>query len=170
MPEQFQRLVVPVHGGPGDDRAIEVAGRLSQKQPVAVTLIYVVEVLQSMRLDAELPTEIDRGETILRHAEESARRAFSPGKELESLHRELLQARAAGAAIVDEAIERGASAIVMAARMRTRHGKVGFGETVPYVLKHAPCEVILVRQAPAQAASGVEAKDLAVPAGGRRWR
>jgi nucleotide-binding universal stress UspA family protein len=61
---------------------------------------------------------------------------------------ELLQARSAGAAIVDEAIERASDAIVMAARIRKRHGKPTVGDTVNYVLKNAPCEVIVVRITP----------------------
>jgi nucleotide-binding universal stress UspA family protein len=62
---------------------------------------------------------------------------------------ELLQARSIGAAIVDEAIERSADAILLTAAIRRQHGRPTIGETVNYVLLNAPCEVIAVRAAPA---------------------
>jgi nucleotide-binding universal stress UspA family protein len=110
-----------------------------------VTLIYVVEVQQSMPLDAELPVEIDRGEQILRRAEDIAKTIFK--QKNERISTDLLQARSAGAAIVDESIERHADAIVISTASRVKHGKIGIGETAAYVLKNAPCEVIVVRLA-----------------------
>ncbi len=171
--ELSQRLVVPVNGGPGDHRALAVVARIADRSPVLLTLIYVVEVPQSMPLDAELPVEIDRGEAVLRRAEEIARSALPSAKGSGGIHRELLQARAAGAAIVDEALERGANAIVMAGRMRSRHGKPTLGDTVAYVLKHAPVEVILVRQAPPGATAASADEPVLVGAsqvGGTTWR
>lgn len=143
MPASYQRLIVPVHGGESDSRALALVGDLVNRQPVGITLIYVVEVQQSMPLDAELPAEIDRGERILNRAEELAKTLISP--KLDRLTTDLLQARSAGAAIVDEAIERNADAIVLATTTRTKHGKASLGETAAYVLKNAPCEVIVVR-------------------------
>src|SRR5215212_10693450 len=112
MPGSYQRIIVPVNGTSGDARALALIGDLVNRQPVAITLIYVVEVLQSMPLDAELPAEIDRGELVLGRAEELAKALVSPKSD--RLTTDLLQARSAGAAIVDEAIERTADAIVMA--------------------------------------------------------
>ena len=143
MPGYYQRLLVPLNGRPSDERVLEVVGQLVHRHPVAITLIYVVEVMQSMPLDAELPAEIDRGEAVLRRAEHTAR--HGQGHRLENVDTELLQARSAGAAIVDEAIERAADAIVMGATVRHRHGKSSLGETAVYVLKNAPCEVVVVR-------------------------
>jgi nucleotide-binding universal stress UspA family protein len=145
MPGSYQRIIVPVNGSSGDARALALIGDLVHRQPVALTLIYVVEVLQSMPLDAELPAEIDRGETVLNRAEELAKSLVS--QKADRLTTDLLQARSAGAAIVDEAIERNADAIVMATTVRPKHGKTTLGETSAYVLKNAPCEVIVVRLA-----------------------
>lgn len=138
------RIVVPVNGTATDERTIRVAAHYAAKSPVVLTLVHVVEVMQSMPLDAELPRDVDRGETILRNAETYARQLID-GKQHE-INTELLQARSAGAAIVDEAIEQNASALVMGARLRVKYGKATLGETVNYVLKSAPCEVILLRQ------------------------
>lgn len=145
MPSSFQRLIVPVNGTDGDARALTLVGEILHQHNAAVTLIYVVEVQQSMPLDAELPAEIDRGEAILRRAEELAKHAI--GHKIDRLTTDLLQARSAGSAIVDEAIERNANAIVMTTSLRSKHGRVTLGETSSYVLKNAPCEVVLVRLA-----------------------
>lgn len=145
MPSSYQRLIVPVNGSRGDARALTLVGDLVHRHQAAITLIYVVEVQQSMPLDAELPAEIDRGEAVLGRAEELAKSLIS--EKVDRLTTDLLQARSAGAAIVDEAIERNADAIVMATINRIKRGKTHLGETSAYVLKNAPCEVIVVRLA-----------------------
>jgi nucleotide-binding universal stress UspA family protein len=146
MSERYQRLLVPVDGSLADDHVMTLVADLVHQHQVAITLIYVVEVAQAMPLDAELPDEIDRGELILRRAEEYARTA--PKHKLTSVSTDLLQARSAGAAIVDEAIERRVDAIVLSATNRTKYGKITMGETVEYVLKNAPCDVVVMRLSP----------------------
>jgi nucleotide-binding universal stress UspA family protein len=145
MQTGYQRLLVPVVGSAIDRKAIELVGDMACRQPVDVTLVYVVEVEQAMPLDSELPAAIDHGEAALLAAERHARLLL--GQKHERLNTDLLQARSAGAAIVDEAIERRAHKIVIAAKNHTLHGKVVMGDTVSYVLKNAPCDVVLVRQA-----------------------
>ncbi len=145
MEDRVKRLVVPVSGLRCDERAIRVAAQIADRKAIELTLIHVVEVNQQLPLDAELPAEIERGEAILRGAEDFAE-ALLTGKGVQ-VQSELLQARSAGTAVVDEAIERGADLIIMAARLRSKHGKVGLGETSRYILQSAPCELILLRQA-----------------------
>ena len=152
MDASYRRLVVPVTGSPGDERVLALARQLTEKQPATITLVYVVEVRQSMPLDAELPLEIDRGEAVLGAAEAATRRDGAPKPE--QVVTELLQARSAGAAIVDEAIERNADAIVMAACNRKICGRTTLGDTVEYVLKNAPCEVVVVRQGEPERTNG----------------
>jgi nucleotide-binding universal stress UspA family protein len=105
----------------------------------------VVEVDQAMPLDAELPSEIVRGERVL-HEAELFTSACIQGKQ-GVVNTELLQARAAGAAIVDEAIDRDADVIMLSALLRRKHGRFKIGDTVDYVLKNAPCEVVVIRLA-----------------------
>ena len=154
MDRRYERIVVPVAGTTADERAIALVKQVVDKQPVDLTLIYVVEVLQSMPLDAELPSEIAYGEAALRRAELVAKQAL--GAKMERVFTELLQARAAGSAVVDEAIERNADAIVMTGAIRRRHGRPTLGETVNYILMNAPCDVLVVREAVA-APAGNEA-------------
>ncbi len=148
MGERLQtsfRIVVPVSGSSVDQRLIDVARKMCQRKRVDITLVYVVEVQQSMPLDAELPDEINNGETVLRQISELAHDDL----EAQGSHvfTELLQARSAGAAIVDEAIDKNADAILIGAALRRQYGRLTTGDTVEYVLQNAPCEVIVLRQA-----------------------
>lgn len=138
----YRRVLVPIHGNESDHRAIELAASVVE-QNAEITLVYVVEVAQKLPLEAELPGELDAGEKALQLAQEWAGQRGN--KKLANISPELLQARSAGAAIVDEAIERGTDLIVMALRNHKRHGRATVGETVPYVLKNAPCEVLVTR-------------------------
>jgi nucleotide-binding universal stress UspA family protein len=138
------RLVVYVTGGPEDRRLLETVEKIAQRQNTHITIAYVVEVQQSMPLDAELPAEIERGERVLHEAETFASRCV--GGKRENVRTELLQARSAGAAIVDEAIEDRANSILLACSIHKKHGRISTGEIVDYVLKHAPCEVLVIRR------------------------
>jgi nucleotide-binding universal stress UspA family protein len=142
----YERFVVPIAGAETDDSALVIASHLASLKGATLTLLYVVAVAQAMPLDAELPAEIAKGEAGLRRAETTARRFL--GTKRAQILTELLQARSVGAAIVDEAIERNADAIVMTSAIRRRHGRPTLGETVNYVQLHAPCEVITIRVAP----------------------
>lgn len=146
MQGAFERLVVPVAGSEIDARVLDILPVLLQKGGGTVTFLYVVEVPQAMPLDAELPAEIDEGERALQFAERISIQRLSSRST--SIVTELLQARAAGPAIIDEAIERDADAIVMTAAIHRRHGRPTLGETTDHVLLHAPCEVIVFRTVP----------------------
>jgi nucleotide-binding universal stress UspA family protein len=138
-----KRFLVYLTGDSEDQRLLEFVEKLSYRPNTEVTLTYVVEVDQAMPLDAELPQEIERGEDVLHGAEMIAARCVANRA---MVNTELLQARSAGAAIVDEAVETDATAILMSCRLRKKHGRVTTGETLDYVLRHAPCEVVVIRQ------------------------
>jgi nucleotide-binding universal stress UspA family protein len=146
MQGRFARLVVPVAGSEMDDRVLGMLPNLLSSEGGTITFLFVVEVPQSMPLDAELPTDIDIGERALRHAESAARRVVASRNS--TIVTELLQARAVGPAIVDEAIERDAEAIVMTAAVHRRHGRPTLGDTIDHVLLNAPCEVVVIRAVP----------------------
>jgi nucleotide-binding universal stress UspA family protein len=145
MGDRARRVLAPVNGGPGDARLIDTLAAMCQLFRPRFTLVYVVEVPQAMPLDAELPAELARGEAVLGAAETELRRRI--GDKNGEILTELLQARSAGAAIVDEAIDQRADAVVMATENRLTHGKITFGDSVIYVMKNCPCEVLLLRLA-----------------------
>ena len=75
------------------------------------------------------------------------RRNRSPRRQKRALEPVLLQARDVGAALVDEASERGADLLVTGLPYRKRFGgDFAIGRTIPYVLKNAPCAVWVVRE------------------------
>lgn len=139
------RILVPVKGDLIDDEAVQLActlaaGREQRGKPrTTIEIIYVIEVPRALPLDADLPDEVLKGETALTHAE-----ALTQGVNV-MVETEILQARTVGAAIVDEAVERGAGTIIMAAQYRRRLGEFNMGLTLPYVLKNAPCRVLITR-------------------------
>jgi len=64
-----------------------------------------------------------------------------------SVEATLVQARDVGPAVVQEAVERGSELIVMQMPYKKRFGTFTLGDTIPYILKNAPCQVILCRDA-----------------------
>jgi nucleotide-binding universal stress UspA family protein len=136
----YQRLLVPINGGPGDEHALRVAINLSRRSRVVTYVIYVVEVQQSLPLDADLPEAIAEGERAIQRCE-----ALSQAEKM-TIDAELLQARSASAAIVDEAAQREVDLIIMSVQGRQRRGEFSLGRTAPYVLKNAACEVWLLRR------------------------
>ena len=91
-------------------------------------------------LDAYLPDEVAEANEQLDEA-----RAIGESYGV-SVTTRLVRARNAGRAIVDEAHRRGAEIIVMGGprRVRLQTGKRAiFGDTVDFVLKHAPCRVMV---------------------------
>jgi nucleotide-binding universal stress UspA family protein len=133
-------IIVPVDGSNASSDALALACGLAKRAKGMVYAVYVIEVARTMPLDAEMDTEARRGESVLQAAEKTAH-------DLDyQVSGELLQARDAGHAIVDEAAERGVSAIVMGVTYTTgTAGDFELDGDAQYVLKNAPCQVILVR-------------------------
>ena len=72
---------------------------------------------------------------------------------------ELLQSRKVGLAVVQEAVDKSVDAVVLGTTYRWEFGSFSMGSTVPYVLKNAPCKVVLWRDAvhhPSPSTSGPE--------------
>lgn len=140
----YKHVLVPIHGNDCDRQALELAASVADSKDTHLSLVYVVEVAQEYPLEADLPQELEVAERALSAASRYAESVFNGIRP--TLHPELLQARSAGPAIVDEAIDQHADVIVMALRNQRKHGRATVGETVPYVLKNAPCEVLIRRQ------------------------
>ena len=119
--------------------AVEFACNLAKRNRGKVHVVHVIEVKRSLPLDAELVSEAQRGEEILSQAEAAAKRQDF---EVEG---DLLQARDAGHAIVDEANERQADAIVLGVPFSKPFGEFELGRIPTHVLKSASCEVVLLR-------------------------
>jgi nucleotide-binding universal stress UspA family protein len=138
---EFPKFMVPVSGEKVDEEIIRLACTIAKRRKGKVYVVHVIEVKRSLPLDADIESETEKGEKILDHAERIAAEA---DYEVET---ELLQAREVGPAIVDEAVERGVDLIIMGVNYKKRFGEWNLGSTVPYVLKNAPCRVLLWREA-----------------------
>jgi len=137
---EFKKILVPVIGTEADSEAIRLACRLAKKDKGKIWSVYVVTVKRALPLDAEIEPEIGRAEEILDRAESVAE---EQDYEIET---DLLQAREAGPTIVDEAVERKVDLILMGVEYKRRFGQFSLGSVVLYVLKNAPCRVILYHQ------------------------
>ena len=137
---EFRKILVPVVGTAADDEAIKLACRLAKKDKGKIWAVYVIAVKRDLPIDAEIELEIKKAEEILDHAESIAE---EQDYEIET---DLLQAREAGPTIVDEAVESGVDLIIMGVEYKRRFGQFSLGSVVPYVLKNAPCRVILYHQ------------------------
>jgi APA family basic amino acid/polyamine antiporter len=173
---EYGSILVPILGTPLDDDIIQTAGRLAAAEQddagdgagATIEAVWVFEVPLSLPLDARLP------DAQLKRARAALARAKAVGEEYEGVEvaTATVRARRAGEGIVAEAARRGVELIVLAAeepsRIRggARLGGVGgpldnfVGEATKYVVRKAPCRVILtappdeVVAAPAPAARG----------------
>ena len=137
---EYGKILVPVTGTEADEEAIKLACRLVKKSKGEIRVIYVITLKHNLPLDAEIESEISRAEGILDHIE---RIAEEEDYEVET---DLLQAREAGLTIVEEAAELKVDLILMGVKYKKRFGQFSLGDTVLYVLKNAPCRVILCHQ------------------------
>ena len=137
---EFSKILVPVAGAVADEEAIRLACMLAKKNKGKIWAVYVVTVKRVLPLDAEIEPEIRQAEDILDRVEIVA-------EELDSeVETDILQAREAGPAIIDEAVERDIDLILMGVEYKRRFGQFRLGDVVPYVLKNAPCRVMLYQQ------------------------
>jgi nucleotide-binding universal stress UspA family protein len=136
----FKQILVPVAGTDADAETIKVACRLAKKDKGKVWAVSVVTIKRALPLDAEIESEIKKAEEILNKVEDAA------SEEDYQIETDVLQARDVGPAIVDEAVERGVSLILMGIAYKQRFGQFSLGDAVPYVLKNSPCPVILFQQ------------------------
>ncbi len=135
------KILVPVAGNGGDERALHLAGELARANKAQVEALFVIQVDHALPLDAEIAEETDRAEKVLQRVERL-------GRELKcTMEATMLQARDVGPAVVRAAVEGGCSMIVLQASFKRRFGAFTLGEVVPYVLENAPCQVLLCRDA-----------------------
>ncbi|MDZ7318909.1 MAG: universal stress protein [candidate division KSB1 bacterium] len=138
----FTHILVPVSGNPVDEEAIRLAVLIARQDKAKISAIHVIEVQRNLPLNAENAPQLERGEWILSQAERVAKSAKG------SIETELLQARIAGAALVNEAIERHVDLIIVGVPYRKPLGEFVLGTTTNYLLQNAPCRVWLCRELP----------------------
>jgi APA family basic amino acid/polyamine antiporter len=157
---EFRNILVPVFGTKFDDDIVSTAGRLAAAEQEEsdgndaesrLDVIYVIEVPLTLPLDAKLPQERED------QAQRALARAREVGEEYEDVGvtTEVIRARKVGAGILEAARRHGAEAIVIGGEPPTKIrggamiGGIGgakpdeIGAATEYVLKKAPCRVLL---------------------------
>ena len=176
VPEvEFRNILVPVFGTELDDDIVATAGRLAAAEQEAagedseshLDVVYVIEVPLSLPLDAKLPRE---HEAQARRALERAREVGSEYEDVD-VRTEVIRARKVGAGILEAARRADSEAIVIGGEppSKIRGGGIlgGLGAPTPeeigaateYVLKKAPCRVLLTAPPAPKQADGEKAED-----------
>ncbi len=132
---EYHSILVPIVSGPASREAVEVAARLASERAGRIVLLRVIVLPLDLPLDADLTEQLEEANRLLDEAS-----AVADVYGVRTVER-VVRARHAGRAIVDEADRRDAEIIVLGAP-RGRHRAI-FGHTVDYVLKNAPCRVMV---------------------------
>ena len=131
-------ILVPVVATEASLDAVTVAALIAKAKKGRVYVAHIIEVNRSLPLNAELDAEARRGEQLIRRAEELALQGAGY-----PVTGTLLQAREAGQAILEEAVDHSIDAIIMGAPPAA----VGRpGRTIEFLMKNATCAVWVVRQ------------------------
>jgi APA family basic amino acid/polyamine antiporter len=134
---EYRTVIVPVLRTAESEEALVAAARLAAERRATIVIMTVIEI------PLELPPD-----TRMEEAEREANQALDDAQALVESYgvraiTRLVRARRAGPAVVREAADRNAELIVLGAPRRGRRGGPIFGKTVDYVLKNAPCRVLL---------------------------
>jgi APA family basic amino acid/polyamine antiporter len=139
LPEtQFGSILVPMKLGAIGEEMIATAVKLAEDRGAQVEALYVIRVPLDQPLEAELVEQ-----------EEAAAASLAEARILGADHGvevavDTIRARSIGDAIVSQARERGSDLIVVGSAPRWRRQSRFFSPTVEFVLRKAPCEVLVV--------------------------
>jgi len=134
----YQRILVPMKIGLIGEEVLGTAMRLAEEQKCAVRALHVIRVPLDLPLDAELIEAEEQAQASLAEAKLLAAEQGIP------IEVHIVRARSIGQAIVDEAVEHNVDLIVMGSAPRWRRQSRFFSPTVDYVLRKAPCEVMVI--------------------------
>jgi basic amino acid/polyamine antiporter, APA family len=137
---EFRSILVPIAPGYASDEAMDIACRLAAERRASIVAFTAIDVPLDLPLDAALPEDVREANEQLDEA-----RAIGDSYGVNVTGR-ILRTRNIGRAIVDEAMRRGSEIIVMAGprRVQLQRGRRQiFGDAVDFVLRHAPCRVMV---------------------------
>jgi len=137
---EYRNVLVPIVHRRESEEAVDLACRLATERGATIAAVTVLEIPMELPIDAPLPDELEfKAHDLLDEA-----RAIGDAYGVDVVGR-LVRARRAGRGIVDEAQLRNSEIIVMGSPrrdLRRSSGKI-FGDTVDFVLKNAPCRVMV---------------------------
>ena len=132
-------IAVVICGDKLDSNLVYLGCQMAKGAKRKVHLVHVIEVTRALPLKAVLTQESDRADQLLNAAMEIADKV---GCEAVA---EVVQARDAGPAIVDEAKDHQCALILLGLVRNGSKPQQDLGKVVQYVLANAPCRVWLVQ-------------------------
>jgi APA family basic amino acid/polyamine antiporter len=135
----FRRILVPMKLGDIGEEMVATAIALAKEGGAEVEAITVVRVPRRFELAGELPPDV--AAMVDASMDEARLLGEDHGVEVRT---DVVRARSIGHAIVEEAQARGADLIVLGSSPRWRRQSRFFSPTVDFVLRRAPCEVLVV--------------------------
>jgi APA family basic amino acid/polyamine antiporter len=141
LPEatEFHRILVPMKLGDIGEEMVATAIALAKERGAEIEAITVVRVPRKYPLEGELPTDV--AARVKASIDEARALGVDHGVEVRG---DVVRARAIGHAIVEEAARRQSDLIVLGSSPRWRRQSRFFSPTVDFVLRNAPCEVLVV--------------------------
>jgi APA family basic amino acid/polyamine antiporter len=137
---EYNNILVPVYGSKISREALVMACELASEEKAAIEALYVIEVPMNLPVDASLPVEEEKAQVLLNEARGLAEEYGV------TLYPRIVGGRTAGRTIVDEAMARKSQIVMLGAERKRRTGERFFGRTVEYVLRKAPCKVLVVAE------------------------
>jgi APA family basic amino acid/polyamine antiporter len=134
----YERILVPMKIGLIGEEVLGTALRLAEEKRCALRVVHVISVPLDRPLDAELVEAEEEAEASLAEAKLLA---AEQGIDIDVA---IVRARAIGGAIVEEARAHDVDLIVMGSAPRWRRQSRFFSPTVDFVLRKAPCEVMVI--------------------------
>ncbi len=133
------RVLAPVNGSEACEAAFKWSCDFAKNSKAELYAVYVNEVPLELPLNTEFAPGEGHGEQVLTRLEGIAESRKC------KVNAQLLQARHAGPAIAMEAEDRNMDLIIVGIAHNQRVGAHPLGSTTSYLLRHAPCQVIIWR-------------------------
>ena len=135
---EFRRVLVPMKLGPIGEEMVATAVALAKERGARVDALFVIVVPLDQELDAPLHELEEQAAASLA---EAVLLGEENGVRVEPV---TVRARSLGRAIAEQAADRGSDLIVVGSSPRWRRQSAFFSPTVDYLLRNAPCEVLVV--------------------------
>jgi nucleotide-binding universal stress UspA family protein len=135
---EFRRILVPMKLGPVGEEMVATAVALAKERGSSVDAVFVILVPLHEAIDAPV---VELEEQAAASLAEAALLGDEHGVRVEPV---TVRHRSIGRAIVEQAAERNADLIVLGSSPRWRRQSAFFSPTVDYVLRNAPCEVLVI--------------------------
>lgn len=123
---------------------VRLACLMARRSRCGVRLLHVIEVPRTLPLTATLTAASELADRIIAQAQATAEETGC------AAHAEVVQARDAATAIVDEMREQPCALLLIGLVPQPHRGPDPLGKLIPYILARAPCRVWLVQEAPAR--------------------